>query len=86
MQKIYSSPALEGVLYDGMTIMSGCCELAGNPESLVPESLIPVIRDSGLKNLTVISNKCGADGFGLWMLLNNRQIKKMIAPRAKDFP
>lgn len=76
MQKIYSSPAsaLEGVLFDGMSIMSGGFGLSGNPESL-----IPVIRDSGVKNLTVISNNCGADGFGLWMLLNNRQIRKMIA-------
>ncbi|GAN79584.1 CoA transferase subunit A [Acidocella aminolytica] len=76
MQKIYASPkaALEGVLFDGMTIMSGGFGLSGNPESL-----IPAIRDAGVKNLTVISNNCGADGFGLWMLLNNRQIKKMIS-------
>ncbi len=76
MQKIYASPqaALEGVLFDGMTIMSGGFGLSGNPESL-----IPAIRDSGVKNLTVISNNCGADGFGLWMLLNNKQIKKMIS-------
>jgi 3-oxoacid CoA-transferase subunit A len=57
-----------------MTIMSGGFGLSGNPESLIPE-----IRDAGVKNLTVISNNCGADGFGLWMLLNNRQIKKMIS-------
>ena len=76
MQKIFSSPAeaLKGVLFDGMTIMSGGFGLSGNPESLIPE-----IRDSGVKNLTVISNNCGAEGFGLWMLLNNRQIKKMIS-------
>jgi 3-oxoacid CoA-transferase subunit A len=76
VQKIYSSPAsaLEGVLFEGMSIMSGGFGLSGNPESL-----IPVIRDSGVKNLTVISNNCGADGFGLWMLLHNRQIRKMIA-------
>lgn len=76
MQKIYASPqaALEGVLFDGMTIMSGGFGLSGNPESL-----IPAIRDAGVKNLTVISNNCGADGFGLWTLLNNRQIKKMIS-------
>ncbi len=76
MQKIYASPqaALEGVLFDGMTIMSGGFGLSGNPESL-----IPAIRDAGVKNLTVISNNCGADGFGLWMLLNSRQIKKMIS-------
>jgi 3-oxoacid CoA-transferase subunit A len=76
VQKIYSSPAsaLDDVLFDGMSIMSGGFGLSGNPESL-----IPVIRDSSVKNLTVISNNCGADGFGLWMLLKNRQIKKMIA-------
>ena len=76
MQKIYPSPGavLEGVLFDGMSIMSGGFGLSGNPESL-----IPVIRDSGVRDLTVISNNCGADGFGLWMLLNNRQIKKMIS-------
>lgn len=76
MQKIFPSPeaALKDVLFDGMTIMSGGFGLSGNPESL-----IPAIRDSGVKNLTVISNNCGADGFGLWVLLNNRQIKKMIS-------
>jgi 3-oxoacid CoA-transferase subunit A len=76
MNKLYPSPeaALDGVLFDGMTIMSGGFGLSGNPESL-----IPAIRDSGVKNLTVISNNCGADGFGLWLLLNNRQIRKMIA-------
>ncbi|HEX7885348.1 MAG TPA: CoA transferase subunit A [Phenylobacterium sp.] len=74
--KIYGSPeaALEGVLFDGMTIMSGGFGLSGNPESL-----IPVIRDSGVKDLTVISNNAGADGFGLWMLLKNRQVRKMIS-------
>ena len=76
MNKIYDSPeaALAGVLFDGMTIMSGGFGLAGNPESL-----IPVIRDSGVKELTVVSNNAGADGFGLWMLLKNRQVKKMIS-------
>ena len=74
--KIYDGPAaaLEGLLFDGMTIMSGGFGLSGNPESLIPQ-----IRDSGVKNLTVISNNAGADGFGLWMLLQSRQIKKMIA-------
>lgn len=76
MKKIYASPqaALDGVLFDGMVIMSGGFGLSGNPESL-----IPAIHASGVKNLTVISNNCGADGFGLWMLLHNRQIKKMIS-------
>jgi 3-oxoacid CoA-transferase subunit A len=74
--KIYDSPeaALDGLLFDGMTIMSGGFGLSGNPESLIPQ-----IRDSGVKNLTVISNNAGADGFGLWMLLQTRQIRKMIA-------
>ena len=74
--KIYDSSkaALDGLLFDGMTIMSGGFGLSGNPESLIPE-----IRDSGVKDLTVISNNAGADGFGLWMLLETRQIKKMIA-------
>ena len=74
--KIYPSPeaALDGVLFDGMTIMSGGFGLSGNPESL-----IPAIRDAGVKDLTVISNNCGADGFGLWLLLNNGQIRKMIS-------
>ncbi len=74
--KIYDGPkaALDGLLFDGMTIMSGGFGLSGNPESLIPQ-----IRDSGVKNLTVISNNAGADGFGLWMLLQTRQIKKMIA-------
>lgn len=66
MNKIYDSPraALEGLLFDGMTIMSGGFGLSGNPESLIPE-----IRAAGVKDLTVISNNAGADGFGLWMLL-----------------
>ncbi|MAM39810.1 MAG: succinyl-CoA--3-ketoacid-CoA transferase [Erythrobacter sp.] len=74
--KIYDNPyaALEGVLHDGMTIMSGGFGLSGNPESL-----IPVIRQSGVKDLTVISNNAGADGFGLWMLLETRQVAKMIS-------
>jgi 3-oxoacid CoA-transferase subunit A len=74
--KIYESPtaALEGLLYAGMTIMSGGFGLSGNPESL-----ISAIRDVGVKRLTIISNNCGADGFGLWLLLDNRQIAKMIS-------
>lgn len=54
--------------------MSGGFGLSGNPESL-----IPAMRNAGVRDLTVISNNCGADGFGLWMLLNNGQIKKMIS-------
>jgi 3-oxoacid CoA-transferase subunit A len=76
MSKIYDSPAaaLDGLLFDGMTIMSGGFGLSGNPESLIPE-----IRAAGVKDLTVISNNAGADGFGLWMLLESRQIRKMIS-------
>ena len=76
MQKVFASPAaaLEGVLFDGMTIMSGGFGLSGNPESLIPE-----IKAAGVRNLTVISNNAGADGFGLWMLLQTRQIAKMIS-------
>ena len=76
MNKIYDSPkaALDGLLHDGMTIMSGGFGLSGNPESLFPE-----IKASGVKDLTVISNNAGADGFGLWHLLESRQIRKMIS-------
>jgi 3-oxoacid CoA-transferase subunit A len=75
-RKIYSGPdeALAGLLFDGMTIMSGGFGLSGNPENL-----IPAIKAAGVKNLTVISNNCGADGFGLWVLLANGQIRKMIS-------
>jgi 3-oxoacid CoA-transferase subunit A len=74
--KIYDTPAaaLDGLLFDGMTIMSGGFGLSGNPESLIPE-----IRASGVKGLTVVSNNAGADGFGLWMLLESRQVAKMIS-------
>jgi 3-oxoacid CoA-transferase subunit A len=76
MNKLYDTPraALEGLLRDGMTIMSGGFGLSGNPESLIPE-----IRASGVKDLTIISNNAGADGFGLWQLLQTRQIRKMIS-------
>ena len=76
MNKVFDSPkaALEGLLRDGMTIMSGGFGLVGNPESLIPE-----IRASGVTNLTVISNNAGADNFGLWQLLETRQIAKMIS-------
>jgi 3-oxoacid CoA-transferase subunit A len=75
-EKIFKTAdaALEGLLFDGMAIMSGGFGLSGNPENL-----IPAIKRSGVKNLTVISNNCGADGFGLWMLLDNGQIKKMVS-------
>jgi 3-oxoacid CoA-transferase subunit A len=66
--------ALEGVLHDGMTILSGGFGLCG-----IPENLIAAIRQSGVRDLTVISNNCGIDGFGLGLLLENGQIRKMIS-------
>ncbi|MGD0864034.1 MAG: CoA transferase subunit A [Rhizomicrobium sp.] len=76
MGKIYKSAAaaLDGVLFDGMTIMSGGFGLCG-----IPENLILTLRDSGVGNLTVISNNAGIDDFGLGLLLQTRQIKKMIS-------
>ena len=76
MNKVYADArsALAGLLTDGMMIMAGGFGLCG-----IPESLILAIRDSGVKNLTVVSNNCGVDGMGLGVLLDTRQIKKMIA-------
>ena len=76
MNKVFSDPksALDGLLFDGMTIMSGGFGLCG-----IPEKLIAALRDSGVKNLTVISNNAGVDDFGLGLLLQTRQIKKMIS-------
>ncbi|MEO1015835.1 MAG: CoA transferase subunit A [Pseudomonadota bacterium] len=76
MNKVHdtASAALEGHLFDGMTIMSGGFGLCG-----IPELLIAAIRDSGVKDLTVISNNAGVDGFGLGLLLESRQIKKMVS-------
>jgi 3-oxoacid CoA-transferase subunit A len=74
--KVYSNAqaALEGMLFDGMTIMAGGFGLCGIPENLIAE-----IKRSGVKNLTVISNNAGVDGFGLGVLLNTKQVKKMIS-------
>ena len=66
--------ALAGLLFDGMTIMAGGFGLCG-----IPENLIAAIREAGTKNLTVVSNNCGIDGFGLGVLLESGQIKKMIS-------
>jgi 3-oxoacid CoA-transferase subunit A len=76
MNKVYADArsALAGLLHDGMLIMAGGFGLCG-----IPETLILAIRDSGVKNLTVVSNNCGVDGKGLGVLLDTRQIKKMIA-------
>src|SRR6202041_2176309 len=76
MNKVYADArsALAGLLKDGMTIMAGGFGLCG-----IPESLIFAIRDSGVKDLTVVSNNCGIDGVGLGLLLDTRQITKMIS-------
>ena len=75
-KKVFASAqaALDGLLFDGMTIMAGGFGLSGNPEHL-----IPALVDSGVKGITIISNNCGADGLGLWVLLNSGQIRKMIS-------
>jgi 3-oxoacid CoA-transferase subunit A len=76
MKKVYpdAHAALAGVLKDGMLIMAGGFGLCG-----IPETLILAIRDSGVKNLTVVSNNAGVDGVGLGILLESRQIRKMIS-------
>jgi 3-oxoacid CoA-transferase subunit A len=76
MQKVYpdTRAALAGLLKDGMLIMAGGFGLCG-----IPEQLILAIRDAGVKNLTVVSNNCGIDGVGLGLLLDTKQIKKMIS-------
>ena len=76
MKKVYpdATAALAGVLRDGMTIMAGGFGLCG-----IPETLIEAIKASGAKNLTVVSNNAGIDGVGLGVLLETRQVKKMIS-------
>ena len=76
MNKIYPSAAeaLKGVVADGQLIAVGGFGLCG-----IPEALIDALRDSGVKNLTAISNNAGVDGFGLGKLLQTRQITKMIS-------
>ena len=69
-----ASAALDGLLFDGMTIMAGGFGLCG-----IPENLIAAIRESGVKDLTVVSNNCGVDDFGLGILLAGGQIRKMIS-------
>jgi 3-oxoacid CoA-transferase subunit A len=66
--------ALAGLLFDGMTIMAGGFGLCG-----IPENLIAAIRKTGVKDLTVVSNNCGVDDFGLGILLAGGQIRKMIS-------
>src|SRR6201986_5353594 len=74
--KVYkdAKAALEGVLKDGQMLMCGGCGLVG-----IPDKLIRAVRDLGAKNLTCVSNNAGVDGAGLGLLLETRQIKKMIA-------
>ncbi len=76
MHKVYNdaSSALKGILKDNMTIMAGGFGLCG-----IPENCIAAIKESGVKGLTIISNNCGVDDFGLGVLLHTRQIKKMIS-------
>ncbi len=74
--KVYSgaAEALEGLLFDGMTIAAGGFGLCG-----IPENLITAIRDSGVKDLTIYSNNAGVDDFGLGVLLQTKQVKKMVS-------
>ncbi|MFZ1772667.1 MAG: CoA transferase subunit A [Rhizobiaceae bacterium] len=76
MKKIYpnAAAALDGLLFDGMFIAAGGFGLCG-----IPELLIEAIRDAGPKNLTIASNNAGVDGFGLGVLLETRQVKKMLS-------
>lgn len=76
MGKVYSdaTSALAGLLKDNMTIMSGGFGLCG-----IPENCITALKASGIKGLTIISNNCGVDDFGLGILLKDRQIKKMVS-------
>ena len=76
MNKVYASAveALKGVVADGQTIAVGGFGLCG-----IPEALIAALRDSGVQNLTCVSNNAGVDGFGLGQLLETRQVRKMIA-------
>ena len=69
-----AAEALAGLLFDGMTIMAGGFGLCG-----IPENLIAAIKETGVKDLTVVSNNCGVDGFGLGLLLESGQIRKMIS-------
>lgn len=69
-----ATEALEGLTFDGMTVMAGGFGLCG-----IPENLITALRDSGVKDITVISNNAGVDGFGLGRLLETRQIRKMVS-------
>ena len=75
-KKVYSDAksAMDGLAFDGMVVMSGGFGLCG-----IPENLIAALRDTGVKDITAISNNAGVDGFGLGLLLETRQIKKMMS-------
>ena len=70
----HAAAALEGLTFDGMTVMSGGFGLCG-----IPENLILALRDTGVRGINVISNNAGVDGFGLGLLLETKQIAKMIS-------
>ncbi len=76
MNKVYpdAKAALDGLVFDGMTLMAGGFGLCG-----IPENCIAALHESGVKDLTVISNNCGVDGFGLGILLDAKQIRKMVS-------
>lgn len=76
INKVYATPdaALDGLLRDGMTVMVGGFGLCG-----IPEKLILALRDSGIKDITAISNNAGVDDWGLGLLLQTRQIRKMVS-------
>lgn len=76
MTKVYpdANAALDGILFDNMTIMAGGFGLCG-----IPENLIASLRDSGIKDISAISNNAGIDDFGLGLLLQTKQIKKMVS-------
>jgi 3-oxoacid CoA-transferase subunit A len=76
VDKVYpdAASALAGLTFDGMTVMSGGFGLCG-----IPENLIVALRDTGVRDITVVSNNCGVDDFGLGLLLQTRQIKKMVS-------
>lgn len=76
MNKVFpdAASALKGLTFDGMTVMSGGFGLCG-----IAEHLILALRETGVKDLTVISNNCGVDDFGMGLLLQTRQIRKMVS-------
>lgn len=76
MKKVYpdAKAALDGLVFDGMTLMAGGFGLCG-----IPENAIAALHAAGVKDLTVISNNCGVDGFGLGILLDAKQIRKMVS-------